>query len=254
MPNSGTIELQGLRAVYGTLAGSKPGDNQDAALVAAAPQGAVCAVADGVSSTPAAAAAAGAAVEAALAGYLAAAGDDAGDALRKAVESAHQAVERAAPAHSGATTIVVAAVRGGRVHVANAGDSRAYLYTPDGMLEQITADHSWVEEQVQAGTLERSLAAAHPWRSVITRYLGGDAPPQVDVFDRTLSPGSGVLLCTDGLLAALSEREVTAALSCGDPAEALSELLRAAGGRGAYDDVTICIVQRDAAGAGDADR
>ncbi len=174
-----------------------------------------------MSSTPAAATAAQAAVEAALAAYLAAPDDDAERALVGAIGSAHDAVRTAtvdaAGAVAGATTIVAAVFRGAHVLVANAGDSRAYLYTPDGALDQITADHSWVEEQVQAGTLERRHAAAHPWRSVITRYLGGEAPPEVDTFDRVLEPGDGLLLCTDGLMAALSEDEVTSALALRRP-------------------------------------
>jgi protein phosphatase len=249
MPSSGTIEVHGLRAVYGTIAGAKPGDNQDAALLAAAPGGAVCAVADGVSSTPAAAAAAQAAVDAALSAYLAAPDDDIEGALVGAVGSAHDAVRTAtvdeSGAITGATTIVAAVFRGTQVLVANAGDSRAYLYTREGALEQITADHSWVEEQIQAGTLERRHAAAHPWRSVITRYLGGDAPPEVDTFDRVLEPGACLLLCTDGLMSALSEDEVTSALALRDPAAALDVLLRLAADRRAYDDVTVCIVQLD---------
>ena len=256
MPDSGTIEVQGLRAVYGTLAGTRAGHNQDAALLGVAPGGLVCAVADGVGSTPGAAAAARAAVETTLAAYLAGAGQGAEQALRAAVEAAHHAVRAATDdgtgAAYGATTIVVAVVRGLRLHVASAGDSRAYAIAPDGRLDQITTDHSWVEEQVRAGALEQSRAAAHPWRSVITRYLGGETAPEVDLFDRILNPGSGVLLCSDGLMAVLSEDEVASAIAFQDPAAAVDALLTLARERQAYDDVTVCIAQLRPASGGDS--
>jgi protein phosphatase len=247
MASSGTIEFAGIRAAFGSLPGTKAGDNQDAAIRPAAPDGVICAVADGVGSTPGAAAAAQAAVQTMLDTYLGGSGRASAAALRTAVVCAHDAVREAtADAHgvvTGATTLVAAVIEDSGLLVANAGDSRAYAFGGDGELEQITADHSWVEEQVQAGLLERERAAEHPWRSVITRYLGGDEAPEVDVFERTLAPNSGVLLCSDGLMGALSEAEVTSALALGDPEAAVDALLRMAEERHAHDDVTVCIAQ-----------
>jgi len=247
MPGSETIEVPGLLVVRGSLAGAKAGDNQDAALMAAVPGGVLCAVADGVGSTTEAAAAARAAVATMVEAYIHAHSEEAGTALRGAVAAAHEAVRRATADETGvaagATTIVAAVIRGQQLHVANAGDSRAYVLNGIGRLEQVTADHSWVEEQVRAGTLDRSLAATHPWRSVITRYLGGEASPEVDIFDRVLAPGARVLLCSDGLMAALSEDEVASVLAKHGPAAAVEVLLSLAEQRRAHDDVTLCIVQ-----------
>ena len=64
--------------------------------------------------------------------------------------------------------------------VAHVGDSRVYVLR-DGKLAQITHDHSWVEEQVRAGTLSPSAARQHPWRNVVTRALSGGEDPEVDV-------------------------------------------------------------------------
>jgi protein phosphatase len=247
MASSGAIEFAGVMAAFGSLAGSKAGDNQDAAVLQAAPDGVICAVADGVGSTPAAAAAAQAAVQTMLDTYLGAPGGETAAALRRAAICAHDAVREATADRdgvvTGATTLVAAVIEGTRVYIANAGDSRAYTFPTDGALEQVTSDHSWVEEQVQAGMLDRSRAAAHPWRSVITRYLGGEEAPEVDVFERTLPPNSGVLLCSDGLMGVLSEAEVTAILGRGDPEAAVEALLSMAKKRHARDDVTVCIAQ-----------
>ena len=64
--------------------------------------------------------------------------------------------------------------------VAHVGDSRVYVLRDDG-LQQITDDHSWVEEQVRAGTMSPTAARQHPWRNVVTRALSGGEDPEVDV-------------------------------------------------------------------------
>ena len=64
--------------------------------------------------------------------------------------------------------------------VAHVGDSRVYVLKESG-LEQITHDHSWVEEQVRAGTMSPTAARQHPWRNVVTRALAGGEDPEVDV-------------------------------------------------------------------------
>jgi protein phosphatase len=234
---------------HGTLAGAKPGENQDAVAVAPLSisedtTGVICAVADGVGSTPLAATAARSAVDAVVE-YVQTSKDPPADALPLAALAAHEAVRRSTVDSSGkadgASTLVVAAVHGDRLHVVSAGDSRAYLCTAEGRLEQITTDHSWVQEQMKAGVLDAEAAAVHPWRSVITRYLGGELPPEVDLFERTLEPGAGFLLCSDGLIAAVPEAEVASIVGASDPESAVDMLLDLARQRQARDDVTLCI-------------
>src|SRR6187401_2068682 len=82
--------------------------------------------------------------------------------------------------------------------VAHVGDSRVYVLSDDGM-HQITHDHSWVEEQVRAGTMSPTAARQHPWRNVVTRALSGGDDPEVDVTEVTPRPGERYLLCSDGL-------------------------------------------------------
>src|SRR6187401_1942541 len=82
--------------------------------------------------------------------------------------------------------------------VGHVGDSRVYVLR-DGTLRQITDDHSWVEEQVRAGTMSATAARQHPWRNVVTRALSGGDDPEVDVTEVTPRPGERYLLCSDGL-------------------------------------------------------
>ena len=82
--------------------------------------------------------------------------------------------------------------------VAHIGDSRVYVLRGDD-LTQITDDHSWVEEQVRAGTLTAEAARQHPWRNVVTRALSGGDDPEIDVVEIKPAPGERYLLCSDGL-------------------------------------------------------
>jgi serine/threonine protein phosphatase PrpC len=79
--------------------------------------------------------------------------------------------------------------------VAHVGDSRVYACGARGLV-QLTNDHSWVEEQVRAGTLTPSAARQHPWRNVVTRALAGGEDPEVDVADIQPEPGERFLLCS----------------------------------------------------------
>ncbi len=83
--------------------------------------------------------------------------------------------------------------------VAHVGDSRVYRLR-SGQLDQLTHDHSWVEEQVRAGTMSASAARQHPWRNVVTRALSGGEDPEVDVTEVEPAPGDRYLLCSDGLV------------------------------------------------------
>src|SRR5207237_4385866 len=96
--------------------------------------------------------------------------------------------------------------------VAHVGDSRVYVLRR-GTLEQITHDHSWVEEQVRAGTLSPSAARQHPWRNVVTRALSGGDDPEVDVTEVAPRPGERYLLCSDGLFTVVPDNHITELLA-----------------------------------------
>jgi serine/threonine protein phosphatase PrpC len=126
------------------------------------------------------------------------------------------------------------------------GDSRIYVLRT-GDLEQITNDHSWVEEQVRAGTLTPSAARQHPWRNVVTRALSGGEDPEVDVTEVTPVPGERYLLCSDGLFAVVPDQRISEILNQrGVTLEAICHsLVVAANEAGGPDNITTLVLEID---------
>jgi serine/threonine protein phosphatase PrpC len=131
--------------------------------------------------------------------------------------------------------------------VAHVGDSRVYVLR-DGELRQITDDHSWVEEQVRAGTLTATAARQHPWRNVVTRALSGGEDPEVDVRQITPAAGDRYLLCSDGLFGVVPDDRIAGIL--GDASAPLDQicgqLIDAANAGGGPDNITALVLQIDA--------
>src|SRR5262245_47681051 len=105
------------------------------------------------------------------------------------------------------TTITVALVEADRVAFGHVGDSRAYLIR-DAEMEQLTEDHSLVNELLKTGKLSREEAETHAQRSVITRALGTDPDVDVDTFSVRTEAGDLFLLCSDGLTDMVSEKSI----------------------------------------------
>jgi protein phosphatase len=125
-------------------------------------------------------------------------------------EANRRVYERAAsdPATSGmGTTITVALVDGSEVTIGHVGDSRAYVVRGDE-LEQLTEDHSLVNELLKSGKLSREEAETHPQRSVITRAVGTDPDVDVDAFTVTAGEGDVFLLCSDGLTDMVADADI----------------------------------------------
>jgi PPM family protein phosphatase len=145
------------------------------------------------------------------------------------------------PSTSGmGTTITVALVENGNVAFGHVGDSRAYLIR-DRRMEQITEDHSLVNELMKSGKLSREEAEAHPQRSVITRALGTDPDVDVDTFTIAAQAGDVFLLCSDGLTDMVDEDEILELVE-GNRADidaALKALVRAANRSGGEDNITV---------------
>ncbi|OFW09169.1 MAG: hypothetical protein A3H96_23175 [Acidobacteria bacterium RIFCSPLOWO2_02_FULL_67_36] len=131
--------------------------------------------------------------------------------------------------------------------VGHVGDSRVYLLR-DGELHQITHDHSWVEEQVRAGTMTASAARQHPWRNVVTRALAGGEDPEVDVFEVSPVPGDRYLLCSDGLFGVVGDDLIAGILGRKDATleEICRALIDAANDRGGPDNITTLVLAIDA--------
>jgi serine/threonine protein phosphatase PrpC len=129
--------------------------------------------------------------------------------------------------------------------VAHVGDSRAYLWR-DGALDQVTRDHSWVEEQIVLGVLSEAEARQHPWRNLVTRALAGAEEPNVELTHVSLEPGDRVLLCSDGLTSPLTNDAISAILArtpAGRPGELCQALVDAANGAGGPDNITVIVVE-----------
>jgi protein phosphatase len=143
------------------------------------------------------------------------------------------------------TTIVAAVVRDDWLIVANVGDSRAYLMR-NGQVSQITTDHSWVAEQVEAGLLTQEEAEGHMYRSVVTRCLGHHPEAQVDTFEHALEAGDTVLLCSDGLSNQVSDLELAQILGRYPLERAANELIELANRYGGPDNITAVLLQAQA--------
>jgi protein phosphatase len=128
--------------------------------------------------------------------------------------------------------------------LAHVGDSRIYAMR-NGSLEQLTHDHSWVEEQVRAGTMTEAAARQHPWRNVVTRALSGGTDPDIDTVEIAPETGERFLLCSDGLSGVVSREALEAAL--GDRSLTLDQicerLVAAANEGGGPDNVTALVIE-----------
>jgi protein phosphatase len=143
------------------------------------------------------------------------------------------------------TTLTAAALlasdRGARIVVANVGDSRAYLFGPDG-LRQLTMDHSLVEEMVRRGEITEREAFFHPNRHILTRALGVDRQLDVDTWTVDVTDGDRILLCSDGLTNECPDAEIAEILKANpDPDSAAQALVVRALEHGGNDNVTVIV-------------
>ncbi len=145
-----------------------------------------------------------------------------------------------------ATTASAVLIGRASASVGHVGDSRVYVLK-DGALSQITHDHSWVEEQVRAGTLTPTAARQHPWRNVVTRALSGGEDPEVDVVEVEPAPGERYLLCSDGLFGVVPDDRIAAILGeTGVPLENICRgLIDAANEAGGPDNITALVLAID---------
>ena len=157
------------------------------------------------------------------------------------------------PTSGSGTTVVVALLvaqeDGPRWLLANVGDSRIYRFTDAG-LDQVSVDHSVVQELVDAGHLAPDAAASHPERHVITRALGGQVSGEADYFLLPLGSAERLLLCSDGVSGMIDDDEIARILGqCPDPRDAADKVVAAAVAAGGRDNATAVVV--DVVGLGD---
>lgn len=142
------------------------------------------------------------------------------------------------------TTLVAATVVENTVYVANVGDSR--LYKVGRTIEQITTDHSLVEEMVRMGEISREQARKHPEKNIITRAIGVSGQIDPDFFDTYLEPGECLLLCSDGLSNMIEDSQILEILKRRtDLRSGVQELVDTANRNGGRDNIAVVLVERD---------
>jgi len=171
-------------------------------------------------------------------------------ALLAAVEEANRRVLEAAqtdPSLEGmGTTLVAALETGDELSIASVGDSRAYLMDNDG-LQPITDDQTWVNEVGRPLGLDEESLRNHPMRHVLTMAIGASSPLSVNCYAVPMTPGSMVLMCSDGLHGVVDAAQIAQILR-GDGTASLEEycrrLVQAAKDAGGPDNVTVVLVRK----------
>jgi len=140
------------------------------------------------------------------------------------------------------TTVVVALISNGMAHIAHAGDSRAYLITPDE-IRQLTTDHSMVQEMVNNGDLTEQQARQHPQKNIITRALGVENSIEIDYCEIPFLQGSKLLICTDGLTNYVEAEQIFQLSRKVDGGALTEQLIELAKNSGGGDNITVAIVE-----------
>jgi PPM family protein phosphatase len=176
------------------------------------------------------------------------------EALRTANRTIHDRTITEVDKQGMGTTASVLLLSGNRYLIGQVGDSRVYLLR-DGALRQITKDHSYVQEQVDAGFLTPEQARYHPYSNVITRCVGASPDVQPDIYQGDVRVGDLFLVASDGLTGMVDDRRLQILLmSRAEPKRKVISLIHEANGRGGLDNITAIVVQvaADDDGAGNA--
>jgi serine/threonine protein phosphatase PrpC len=167
-------------------------------------------------------------------------------AVEQTLQDCNGELQRAADLDVCGSTVVVLLAHGLHFAALWAGDSRLYRRR-GGRLEQLTRDHSLVQEMVDRGRLTPEAARFHPLRNRITRAVGVDPVLELEALQDGLALGDLFLLCTDGLTSELEDDEIEALLATPDLEAAADALLAETLARGARDNVTLVLVRVETA-------
>ena len=165
--------------------------------------------------------------------------------LNSAIRLANRAVFEAAqssPQLKGmGTTIAAVLLTGNRLSIAHIGDSRVYLVRV-GNIEQLTDDHSIVNEQVKRDLITKEEAAKSEMKNILTKALGISADTEADLDELTMFEGDILLLCSDGLNIMMTDEAILEIISfAGNPVAACDSLINAANEKGGKDNITVVI-------------
>jgi protein phosphatase len=208
-------------------------------------KGAFYAVADGMGGHAAGQIASELALKTAIKAYYSDSSPILEESLRAAFQTSNALIYDAARAISEragmGTTMTALVLRGEEAFIAHVGDSRCYRLR-GGKLEQLTEDHTWVNEQVKRGLMSQEEAELSPFRNVITRSLGNTPSVDVDILSDELKINDVFLLCSDGLTSEVSDDEIRDVLMKSSPSKAAWDLVELALDHGGRDNCTVLIV------------
>jgi protein phosphatase len=141
------------------------------------------------------------------------------------------------------TTASLLILRDGKYLIGQVGDSRVYLLR-EAVLHQLTKDHSYVQEQVDAGFLTPEQARYHPYSNVITRCVGASADVEPDTYTGPVKAGDVFLVASDGLTGMVDDRRLQSLLQSRASAQRVVDaLISEANGRGGLDNITAIVVR-----------
>jgi len=168
------------------------------------------------------------------------------EAIRAAVERACMAIYSKAqedPRLAGmGTTVISLLMKDDQAFFAHVGDSRAYLVRGD-LIQQISEDHSLVNEQIKAGMITPEEAKHSRYKNIITRSVGFEEEVQVDVMGLLCEPGDVFVLCSDGMANMVEDPEILQVVRHHPLAEVPQRLIDLANERGGDDNITVIAVQ-----------
>ena len=166
--------------------------------------------------------------------------------LEKGIQNANQNIldyTAKYPESSGmGTTSVCAVVKGNEVHLANVGDSRAYVISDDE-IRPVTKDHSYVQALVDEGKITQADAREHPKKNIITKAVGISPSVEADKSILTLGSDESLLLCCDGVIAHLTDEDIHKIINDSpDPQSACQKIVDTANERGGSDNISLIIL------------
>jgi len=166
--------------------------------------------------------------------------------LEKGIQNANQDIldyTTKYPESSGmGTTSVCAVVKGNEVHLANVGDSRAYVISDDE-IRGVTKDHSYVQALVDEGKITQAEAREHPKKNIITKAVGISPSVEADKSILTLGSDESLLLCCDGVIAHLTDEDIHKIINDSpDPQSACQKIVDTANERGGSDNISLIIL------------
>lgn len=165
--------------------------------------------------------------------------------LKKAINKANFEIfsrSQKEPELSGmGTTVVLLLIVKGKIHIAYVGDSRAYLVR-NGEIQQLTEDHSMVQQLINDGEITDEEAKDHPQKNIITRALGISKVVEVDYISEKKLEGDLIISCTDGLTNYLDQNDLLTCVKNNNGDTLVDEMISMANERGGNDNITVVVV------------